>query len=86
MATLFTPADLAEKFDTDARTVRKFLRSVTPKEDQPGKGSRWAIEGKKLSSLRSQYVKWVAAQDEKRAQREAEVAAETETDETTPED
>ena len=69
MATLFTPADLAEKFDTDARTVRKYLSSMTPKQNQPGKGSRWGSEEKKLSALRSQYVKWVAAQEEKRAQR-----------------
>lgn len=61
-ATILTPADLATEFDTDARTVRKFLRSVTPKDEQPGKGSRWNIEKKQLRSLRSQYTKWVAAQ------------------------
>ena len=81
-ATIMTPADLATELESDARTVRKFLRSITPKEDQPGKGSRWTIEKKQLRSLRSQYAKWVAAQDEKRAQREAgEDENETDTDE-----
>ena len=77
-ATILTPADLAAEFDTDARTVRKFLRSVTPKDDQPGKGSRWNIEKKQLRSLRSQYTKWVAAQ----AKPDTD---ENETDETTVE-
>jgi hypothetical protein len=76
-ATLMTPADLATELESDARTIRKFLRSVTAKEDQPGKGSRWMIEKKQLRSLRSQYAKWVAAQAK---------PVEDETDETPAED
>lgn len=60
-ATLLTPADLATELDTDSRTVRKFLRSITPKDAQPGKGSRWSIEKKSLRSLRKQYADWDAA-------------------------
>lgn len=83
-ATLMTPADLATELGTDARTVRKFLRSITPRDEQPGKGSRWNIEKKQLRSLRSQYAKWEKALAEARAAREA-AADETETadDETT---
>jgi hypothetical protein len=82
-ATVLTPAEIATEFDTDARTVRKFLRSVTPKDAQPGKGSRWAIEKKQLRSLRSQYGKWVAAQEAARAAREE---ATDEVEETAPEE
>ena len=84
-AQTMTPADLATELGTDARTVRKFLRSITPKENQPGKGSRWSIEKKQLRSLRSQYTKFQKAQAEAKAAREAAAAAdenETEVDET----
>lgn len=78
-AQTMTPADLATELGTDARTVRKFLRSITPKENQPGKGSRWSIEKKQLRSLRSKFDKFQKAQAEARAAREA--AAENEVDE-----
>jgi hypothetical protein len=47
--------ELALKLDTTPRTARKFLRSVTPKDEQPGKGSRWAIEAKSVRSLKAQF-------------------------------
>ena len=55
MAT-FTAKEFAAKVDTDARTVRKFLRSHM--EETPGKGSRYAIEGKQLRSLSAAFKKW----------------------------
>jgi hypothetical protein len=73
-----TSAELATELETDGRTVRKFLRSVTPKDAQPGKGSRWSIEKKQLRTLRKQFADWTAA-------REAatdETAPEVEVDET----
>lgn len=60
-ATILTVADLATRLDTDPRTARKFLRSITPKESQPGKGSRWAIEAKQVASLKSKFSKFEAA-------------------------
>lgn len=60
--------ELATELDTDGRTARKFLRSVTPKENQPGKGGRWAIEKKDLRSLKSKFTKF---QEEARARAEA---------------
>lgn len=60
-ATVLTAAELATELETDARTIRKFLRSVTPKENQPGKGARWNIEKKNLRTLRKQYADWDAA-------------------------
>ena len=67
MATILTPAELATELGTDARTTRKFLRSITPREDQPGKGARWAIEKKQLRSLRTKFAKFQAEADARKA-------------------
>jgi len=75
MATI-TATALAEELNTTGREVRKFLRSITPKDDQPGKGSTWAIEKKDIRSLRSKYTKWVA--DRTPAPEVAEVEVEEE--------
>lgn len=66
--------DFASELGTDARTARKFLRSVTPKDEQPGKGSRWDLpEGKRdLNRLRKQFTDWKTAQDAKNAVDEAD--------------
>ena len=63
-----TATELAAELETDSRTARKYLRSVTPKDAHPGKGSRWSIEKKQLRSLRSQFVKFQAAQAEKESE------------------
>ena len=47
--------DLSTALEANPRTVRKFLRSVTPVENQPGKGGRWQIEKKNLRSLKKQF-------------------------------
>jgi hypothetical protein len=74
MATI-TVKDLAETLDTDARTTRKFLRSVTPKDAQPGKGGRWEIERKSVASYKKQFAKFAAAAAERAAKAtEPEVA------------
>jgi hypothetical protein len=66
-----TPAQLAAELGTDARTTRKFLRSITPREAQPGKGSRWEIAGTAASvrTMRKQFAAFTAAQDEAKAKR-----------------
>jgi hypothetical protein len=79
MATI-TATALAEELNTTGREVRKFLRSITPKEDQPGKGSTWAIEKKDIRSLRSKYTKWVEAKTPAPEVEEVEVEAEGPTD------
>jgi hypothetical protein len=81
-----TPAELADLLGTDSRTTRKFLRSITPRDEQPGKGSRWAIPGTKssIATLTKKYAKWVEAQEAARVAREA--ANETNEDETPNED
>jgi len=56
MATALNVKELAEKLDTTPRTARKFLRHVTPVEDQPGKGGRWEIAGKDVRSLTKKFA------------------------------
>ena len=69
-ATIDVPT-LAEALETDGRTTRKFLRSITPAENHPGKGSRWAIDKKSVTSLKKQFKAWDEA-------RQAKVEEETE--------
>ena len=72
MATI-TVTDLATELNTDARTARKFLRSVTPSEEQPGKGGRWQIEKRDIRSLRSKFWRQIA--EAETARKEAKVEA-----------
>lgn len=69
MATI-TVTDLALELDTDARTARKFLRSITDADAQPGKGSRWAIEKREVRSMKSKFTKFIAAAEKARLDRE----------------
>lgn len=70
MTKTLNPKELAIALDSDARTVRKFLRSNESgiAGNAPGKGGRWAIEAKLVRSLKGKFAKWDAAQ---RAEREA---------------
>lgn len=62
-----TPKELAEKLDTDPRTLRKFLRSNARKNgiETPGKGSRWEIDSKTVPTLRKGFKVWNDARAEK---------------------
>jgi len=62
MAKTMTPTEIAEEFGTTGREVRKFLRSRVAKENQPGKGGRWAIPATAadLKKLRKAYDEWAA--------------------------
>ncbi len=77
-----TVTDLATELGTDPRTTRKFLRSITPKEEQPGKGSRWAIEKAQIRSMKSKFAAFTKAQAERAAAREAAEVAGDEVEET----
>jgi hypothetical protein len=59
-ATILTVTDLAAKLDTDARTTRKFLRTITPADAQPGKGSRWGIPATQVRSMQAKFKKFTA--------------------------
>jgi hypothetical protein len=59
--------EVALKFDTTPRTLRKFMRRDAIDNggevgiDTPGKGKRYAIEAKSLRSLQTRFNAWVAA-------------------------
>lgn len=65
-----TVQEFATELNTDPRTARKFLREVTPKDAQPGKGKRWSIERRDLRSLKSKFSKFVEAEQAARQERE----------------
>jgi predicted transcriptional regulator len=74
----FTTAEVAEKFGTTPKTLRKFLRADARANEAgdtlPGKGSRYAIDGKALKGLQGRFTKWQAAEAEARAARAAKAA------------
>jgi hypothetical protein len=61
MATMRTVKEIAQDFETDPRTLRKFLRDTLPLDEQPGKGSRYAIEAKQVRSLKTKFIAWTEA-------------------------
>jgi hypothetical protein len=86
MATTFTPAEIATRFQTDAKTLRRFLRAsakdgwMSERDYKaPGKGARWAIKGAHLNSLRGQFNTWLKDQEAARAARQ-EAASEAPAD------
>lgn len=56
-----SPAALAVLLGADGRSIRRFLRSFTPKEDQPGSGGRWSIDPADVDALRVQFAEFVKA-------------------------
>lgn len=64
----FTTTEVAEKFETTPRTLRKFLRADARANDKgdtlPGKGSRYSIEGKELAGLKKRFAAWKVEQAE----------------------
>lgn len=57
-ATTLSAKEVARDLGTDARTFRKFLREVTPKEEQPGQGGRWTFTSKDVAKLKKQFGQW----------------------------
>lgn len=64
--------EVAIELKTDARTLRKFLREVTPKEDQPGQGGRWTFTKGDVKKLTKKFNDWA----EKGAKGKADAVAE----------
>jgi hypothetical protein len=58
MATILTPTELAELLETSPRTARKFLRAITPLEEQPGKGGRWQIKKGDVRSFKKKFAEY----------------------------
>lgn len=78
----FTTSQVAEKFETTPRNLRKFLRADARANDRadslPGKGSRYTLEGKELAGMRKRFNAWQVEQAKERAARAAKAAADAE--------
>lgn len=61
-ASTLTTAEVATELGTDPRTLRKFLRATTPKDAQPGKGSRYSLKGdaRSIQSMKKKFIAWQA--------------------------
>ena len=77
----------AEMFGTTPRTRRTVRRAAARAaghgDTLPGKGGRYAIEGKALAPMKKRFAAWQVAQAEaaaKRAEEAAKVAAEEATE------
>lgn len=71
-----TTKDFAAAIGTDPKTLRKFLRATTPRDEQPGKGGRWVLPGSKtaLTAARKSFAKWQKEQADAAAERAAKAA------------
>lgn len=77
MGTVYNTRALAEALDIEGtpkqagRELRKFLRDITPREEQPGKGGRYSIELNKreLTAMKKKFNAWRAEQEEARKAR-----------------
>ena len=75
-ATELTTRAFADAIGTDPKTLRKYLRSVTPRDEQPGKGGRWVLPGSKsaIAKHRRDFAKWQKEQADAQAERAAKAA------------
>lgn len=53
-----TASQLALHLNTDAKTCRRFLRSLT--DDRAGKGGRWIIDANDLDALTERFAAFTA--------------------------
>lgn len=61
MATILNAKDIAARFDTDTRTLRKFLRSDDSGVDAVGKGGRYNFTAAEVRGMKSKFDRWDAA-------------------------
>lgn len=71
-----TTKEFAAAIGTDPKTLRKYLRDSTPRDQHPGKGSRWVLPGTKtaLAAARKGFAKWQKDQLDAAAERAAKAA------------
>ena len=69
MPNTLTAKEIAQRFDTDPRTLRKFLRADAKANstETPGKGSRYAIEARQVKSLQRRFNAWIAQRNQNQA-------------------
>ena len=74
--TEMTTKQYAAALSTDPKTLRKFLRDSTPRDQHPGKGGRWVLPGSKrdIASARKSFLNWQKGQAELAAKRAQDAA------------
>ena len=72
-ATELTTRAFADAIGTDPKTLRRYLRASTPRDEQPGKGGRWVLPGSKsaIAKHRKAFAAWQADEARKQAERAA---------------
>lgn len=74
--------EVAIRLDTDARTLRKFLREITDADEQPGQGGRWLFEKSEIKELKKKFAGWHSSQAAPKSKRsKSKAVAEVEIDE-----
>lgn len=58
MATTLSTAEMAERLDTDPRTLRRFLRSDSSPVERVGKGNRYHVPASTFRTLKKAFTKW----------------------------
>jgi len=78
----FTTTEIAERAHCTSKELRVYLRlrAKAAGNPIPGKGSRWAIEGREINSILSGYRKHAAALAAQRAAKAAQAAQESSED------
>lgn len=84
--TTLSAKQAAQQLGTDARTLRKFMRAITPKENQPGQGNRYAIEEDLIPELQVKFTDWAKGKKASPNGQEAAVDEEIEDEELIDED
>lgn len=75
--TEMTTRAFASEIGTDPKTLRKFLRANTPRDQHPGKGGRWSLPADKRSIAKSRkdFLRWQAEELERAKVRAQEAAS-----------
>lgn len=60
-ATMLTTGQVAEELGTNAKALRKFLRSDASGIDPVGQGNRYEIPRQKVKALAKAYTAWTEA-------------------------
>ena len=76
--TEMTTKAFAQAIGTDPKSLRKYLRDTTPRDEHPGKGGRWVLPGTKsaINAHRKSFTKWQKDQADAQAERAAKAAIE----------
>lgn len=78
---ILSAKEAARELGTDARNFRKFMRTILPKEEQPGQGNRYQIEQKELKKLKKQFDEWAKPKAKAATKKAADVVEEIEDEE-----